>query len=61
MTKKKRLTRGEAIRAKCLDCSGDIAKEVRLCPCTDCALFPYRMGVEVKNTEHATEKMTKKG
>jgi len=34
----------KAIRAKCLDCVGDQPQEVRLCPCTDCPLYPYRMG-----------------
>ena len=33
----------KAIRAKCLDCS-ETPRDVRLCPCTDCALFPYRTG-----------------
>ena len=34
----------KAIRAKCLDCANDQPQEVRLCPCTSCALYPYRMG-----------------
>ena len=34
----------KAIRAKCLDCCSFQAQEVRLCPCHDCPLFPYRMG-----------------
>lgn len=34
----------KAIRAKCLDCSGGSAQEVRLCPVKDCPLFAYRMG-----------------
>ena len=34
----------KAIRAKCLDCSADQPKEVRLCPITDCPLYPFRMG-----------------
>lgn len=33
----------KVIRAKCLDCNYT-AKEVRLCPCTDCALYPFRFG-----------------
>lgn len=44
--KMKRLTRQEAIRAKCLDCCCGQAKEVRLCPRTKCALYRYRMGRE---------------
>ena len=44
------LTPMKAIRAKCLDCSGGHPKEVRLCPVTDCPLWPYRMG---KNPQRA--------
>jgi len=42
------LTPMKAIRAKCLDCSGNQPKEVRLCPVTTCALWPYRMGKRPK-------------
>ena len=34
----------KAIRAKCLDCSAGQRAEVRLCPVTDCPLYPLRMG-----------------
>ena len=34
----------KAIRAKCVDCCCGVQSEVRLCPCEDCALYPYRMG-----------------
>ena len=34
----------KSIRQKCLDCMYDQPSEVRLCPCKDCALYPYRMG-----------------
>ena len=37
------MTPMKAIRAKCLDCNYT-ANEVRLCPCTDCALWPFRLG-----------------
>ena len=40
----KRLTPVKAIRAKCLDCCGGFAPEVRRCEVTSCALHPYRMG-----------------
>lgn len=40
----KRLTRGKAIRAKCLDCCCYQYKEVKLCPAKSCALWPYRIG-----------------
>lgn len=38
------LTRGRAIRKKCLECSGWSFNEVKLCTCYDCALYPYRLG-----------------
>jgi len=38
------LTPIRAIRAKCLDCSGGSAQEVRLCVIRDCPLYPYRLG-----------------
>ena len=40
-----RLTPIKAIRAKCLDCTGNQPKEVRLCSCLSCPLWVYRMGV----------------
>ena len=42
---KKRLTPRSAIRMKCLDCSAWSFQEVRLCPVTDCPMWPYRHGV----------------
>jgi hypothetical protein len=51
-----RLTRRDAIRAKCLDCCCGDKKEVRLCPCTDCPLWIYRLGEEVKITEDTDQK-----
>ena len=33
-----------AIRAKCLDCSSGSDGEIRKCPVTNCALYPFRMG-----------------
>ena len=41
---RKHLTPLKAIRAKCLDCSNDQPKEVRLCTHKDCALYKYRLG-----------------
>ena len=38
----------KAIRAKCLDCTCQQPKEVRLCTMTSCALWPYRMGKRPK-------------
>lgn len=34
----------KAIKAKCLDCCAYQPNEVKLCTCTDCALYPYRLG-----------------
>jgi hypothetical protein len=38
------LTPLNAIRTKCLDCSGEVKKEVEICVIPDCPLYPYRMG-----------------
>jgi hypothetical protein len=40
----KHLNRRKAIRERCLNCSAWIFSEVRQCPMTDCALYPFRMG-----------------
>jgi hypothetical protein len=45
----------KAIRAKCLDCSGDSAKEVKLCTVETCPLHPFRFG---KNPFHKGRKLT---
>ena len=34
----------KAIRKKCLDCTCNQPKEIRLCPVIECDLYPYRMG-----------------
>ena len=36
----------QAIRHKCLDCSVDQPIEVRECPVTRCALWPFRFGTD---------------
>lgn len=46
MKAKERLTRGEAIRKKCLECSGYDNKEVKNCPFVKCPLWRYRRGRE---------------
>ena len=33
----------KAIRAKCLDCSGESSHEAKLCPISDCPIYPYRL------------------
>ena len=45
----------KAIRAKCLDCSGDYINEVRECPITDCPLYAFRFG---KNPYRTVKPMT---
>ena len=34
----------KAIRAKCVDCCGGNAWEVKICNIKTCALWPYRLG-----------------
>ena len=46
-----RITRGRAIRLKCLDCSCGNSTEVRRCPATNCPLWRYRLGNEKKTAE----------
>ena len=41
----------QAIRAKCLDCSGGQAIDVRICLCFDCPLWTNRMGVRASTLE----------
>lgn len=57
----------KSIRAKCLnDCMCGQATEVRLCPITDCPLYPYRMGHNPNrkgkggNVEHLRKKEVEK-
>jgi len=38
------MNRRQAIRERCLDCSGFSPKAVRECEFTHCELYPYRMG-----------------
>lgn len=44
----KKLTPLKAIRAECLDCSGNSPKVVRFCHITDCPLYPFRTGHNLK-------------
>jgi len=34
----------KAVKAKCLDCSGNSVTNVKECPAKDCSLWPYRFG-----------------
>jgi len=38
------MTPVQSIRKYCLDCCCGSPKEVRLCPNTDCPLYPFRLG-----------------
>ncbi len=49
----------KAIRAKCLDCCCGSSHEVRLCPCQDCTLYPYRFGKNPYCTRTYTEEQKK--
>lgn len=40
----KRISPLKAIRLKCLECSCGSSNEVKLCPITQCALYPFREG-----------------
>jgi len=44
----------KAIRKHCLWCA-NTSSEVRLCPCTDCALWPFRFGRQPEKAENAGE------
>jgi len=48
----------KAIREKCLDCNGT-SLEVKLCPCTDCALHPFRFGKNPFNKRTLTDEQRK--
>lgn len=50
-----KLTPLKAIRAKCLDCTAGQFIEIRLCTCTECPLYEYRMGKRPKGEEVETE------
>lgn len=47
----------QAIRAKCLDCCCGQVNEVKLCPATGCALYPFRLGKNpnIKQREYTEE------
>ena len=52
MNQEERITRGKAIRLKCLDCCCGSAMEVRLCKSKACPLWRYRMGKELLPENH---------
>jgi hypothetical protein len=48
----------QAIRAKCLDCSGGDAAEVAECAVLNCPLYAFRTGLELRcDAAPASEKM----
>lgn len=51
-----KLTPLKAIRAKCMDCTSGQFIEIRLCTCTECPLYEYRMGKRPKD-ESITEEV----
>lgn len=50
----------KAIRAKCVDCCGDMKNEVLYCETCECPLYPFRLGVnyktEIKKKKEEEEK-----
>ena len=48
-----RIGRSKAIRLKCLDCCAGQMAEVRKCSLTQCPLWRYRMGKEIKDDNNA--------
>ena len=57
----KKLTYRLAVKAKCLQCCCGSPKEVKNCPCIDCALYPYRLGKNPyrKSREYTEEEKEK--
>lgn len=45
----------KAIREKCIDCCGGSPSEVKMCPCDNCTLYPFRFG---KNPYRQRREMT---
>ena len=50
----------KAIRQNCLDCVRGSTKEVKLCPCTNCPLYPFRFGSNPYRTERVMTEEQKK-
>jgi len=46
----------DAIKKRCLDCSAGSIYEVKMCVCEDCALFPYRNGINFKTSKSPCKK-----
>lgn len=54
------LTPVKAIRAYCLYCMCGQANEVKLCPSSECSLYPYRLGKNPNRKPHYTEEQKEK-
>ncbi len=52
-----RVSRSKAIRLKCIDCCAGNMAEVRKCPVTNCPLWRYRMGKEIRDEETLSENL----
>ncbi|KPJ65095.1 hypothetical protein AMJ44_11005 [candidate division WOR-1 bacterium DG_54_3] len=46
------MNKSNAIRNKCLECSGDSPKEVTLCLTVDCPLWQFRFGYSNKDRRY---------
>jgi len=46
------MTRGKAIHLKCLECSGNVAKDVTLCTLLDCPLWQFRCGCSMDTARY---------
>ncbi len=55
-----RLTRAQAIRAKCLECCAGQKAEVRKCEIKTCAWWRYRLGKEIQDGLYAQARQNKK-
>jgi hypothetical protein len=42
----------QTIKIHCYHCSGESYNEVKLCPCNECFLFPYRDGHDPRKAKH---------
>ena len=52
------LTRGDAIRKKCLDCCCFSRHEVQLCISYDCVPWPYRLGSYKQSMKYLPDDFT---
>ena len=52
----KRLTRGQAIKAFCVECMGNQPQFVKDCTAPDCPLYSFRLGREVLGIQKTPER-----